>query len=70
MTVDERVVAPVLVTVNVAVVVPPFVSTTDTSLTEKEGAGSPLVIVPTPWASEIVAFTGNVRLTTNVSGIS
>ena len=56
-------------TVNVAVVVPALPSATETSFTERVGAGSLSVIVATPWASLIWPGepTRFVRLTTNVS---
>ena len=56
-------------TVNVAVVVPALPSVTETSFTERVGAGSLSVIVPTPWASPIWPGvpTRFVRFTTNVS---
>ncbi len=55
------------VTVRLAVVVPLFPSVTETSLIVIE-TGSSSVIVPTPWASPIVAPpVGRERLTLNVS---
>jgi hypothetical protein len=56
-------------TVNVAVVVPALPSARETSPTDRLGAGSLSVIVPTPWASPICpgAPTRFVRFTTNVS---
>jgi hypothetical protein len=41
------------VTVKVAVVVPALPSVTETSFTDRVGAGSSSVIVPIPWASLI-----------------
>ncbi len=54
------------VTVKLAVVVPLFPSVTLTSLIVIDTASSSL-IVPTPWASVIVALTALVRLTLKVS---
>ncbi len=54
------------VTVKLAAVVPLFPSSTETSLIVIE-TGSSSVIVPTPWASAIVALAGLVRLTLKVS---
>ena len=58
------------VTVNVRFDVPELPSVKATSLIVIEGSGSSSVIVPTPWVSAIVTFTGTVRFTTNVSSIS
>ena len=53
-----------------ALTVPALPSVTVTSLIESVGGGSSSVIVPTPWASAIVALAGLVRLTRNVSLVS
>src|SRR5262249_60777609 len=53
-------------TVKVAVTTPALPSVTVTSLIERLGrveAASSFVIVPRPWPSPIVAFTGDERLT-------
>ena len=59
------------VAVNVAVTVPASTSVTVTLLIdERSGVGSLSTIVPTPWLSAIVAFTGLERFATNVSSNS
>jgi hypothetical protein len=55
------------VTVKFAFTVPESPSVTVTSSMDSVGAPSSSVIVPTPWASEIVALPGFVRLRKNVS---
>ena len=57
-------------TPNVIVLVPASPSPIVWSSTLTEGTGSSLVIVPTPWPSEIVAFVAPERLTRNVSSAS
>ena len=55
---------------NVAVVVPASPSAVATLSTLTVGRGSLSTIVPTPWPSAIVAFTGLERSATNVSSNS
>ncbi|GJE61100.1 hypothetical protein MPOCJGCO_3221 [Methylobacterium trifolii] len=64
MTVIGTSVAPVRVMVKVAV---PAASDTVTSLMAIVGAGSSLVIVPTPWVSVIVALVAPERFTRKLS---
>ena len=58
------------VAVKVMFDVPALPSTSETSLITIEANGSSSVIVPIPWLSAIVTFTGTVRFTKNVSSIS
>ena len=58
------------VAVNVAVTDPASTSVTVTLLMPTLGVGSLSTIVPTPWLSAIVAFTGLERFATNVSSNS
>ena len=52
---------------NPAVTVPALPSVTLTSLIDSVGTASSFVIVPIPLPSAIVAFTGPLRFTPNVS---
>ena len=58
------------VAVNVAVTVPASTSVTVTLLMTRPGVGSLSTIVPTPWLSAMVAFTGLERFATKVSSNS
>ena len=65
---DAALRSPVRVTVNTKLVVPLSPSARVTSLIARAGGGtSSFVIVPSPWASEIVAPVAPDRLTVNVS---
>ena len=69
-TADAPLRSPVRVTVKTKLVVPVLPSFSVTSLIASDGSGvaaSSLVIVPTPWASEIVAPVAPDRFTLKVS---
>ena len=58
------------VTVTIALLVPELPSNTVTSAIENDGSASSFVIDPIACASAIVALTGALRLTWNVSSSS
>ena len=70
MTVTVRPLGADRLTVKTALVVPVSPSVTATSLMERLGRGSLLLMVPTPWASVRRALLGLDRLIKNVSSSS